>query len=125
MVVRGDDAVSCRQRRACRGLSQIRARARQAAGEVVGEWEAGGAVPDVGTEPGSIPRTRDRARESVLRWHGWRIHRVWSINWWNFEEQEKPAIRDQIAAARVAQKNEAKEQKARVVQSGAGVRFVP
>jgi len=60
-----------------------------------------------------------------LRWHGWRIHRVWSINWWNFEEQEKPAIRDQIAAARVAQKNEAKEQKARVLQSGAGVRFVP
>jgi very-short-patch-repair endonuclease len=72
-----------------------------------------------------VARTRDRARESVLRQRGWRIHRVWSTNWWNFVEQEKQTIRDQIAAARVAQKNEAKEQKARVVQSGAGVRFVP
>lgn len=71
-----------------------------------------------------VARTRDRARESVLRQRGWRIHRVWSANWWNFEEQEKQAIRDQIAAARVALKNERKERMPRETQTSAGVRFV-
>jgi very-short-patch-repair endonuclease len=49
-----------------------------------------------------VARTRDRAREAILRQRGWKIHRVWSTNWWNFEEQEKQGIREAIAAARAA-----------------------
>jgi very-short-patch-repair endonuclease len=50
-----------------------------------------------------VARTRDRARERVLREkQGWRIHRVWSTNWWFFEQQEKEAIIEAINAARAA-----------------------
>lgn len=47
-----------------------------------------------------VARTRDRARQRVLEKLGWRIHRVWSTNWWHFEQQEKEAIVAAINAAR-------------------------
>lgn len=47
-----------------------------------------------------VARTRDRARQRVLEKLGWRIHRVWSTNWWNFEQQEKEGIVAAIIAAR-------------------------
>lgn len=47
-----------------------------------------------------VARTRDRARQRVLETLGWRIHRVWSTNWWYFEQQEKDAIIAAINAAR-------------------------
>jgi very-short-patch-repair endonuclease len=47
-----------------------------------------------------VARTRDRARQRVLETLGWRIHRVWSTNWWYFEQQEKEAIIGAINAAR-------------------------
>ena len=47
-----------------------------------------------------VARTRDRARQRVLETQGWRIHRVWSTNWWYFEQQEKEAIIAAINAAR-------------------------
>jgi len=50
-----------------------------------------------------VARTRDRARERVLKEkYGWRVHRVWSTNWWFFEQQEKEAIIGAINAARTA-----------------------
>ena len=49
-----------------------------------------------------VARTRDRARQRVLEKLGWRIHRVWSTNWWSFEQQEKEAIIAAINAARAA-----------------------
>lgn len=49
-----------------------------------------------------VARTRDRARQRVLEKLGWRIHRVWSTNWWFFEQQEKEAIVAAINAARTA-----------------------
>jgi very-short-patch-repair endonuclease len=51
-----------------------------------------------------VARTRDRARQRILEGRGWRgrIHRVWSTNWWYFEQQEKQAILAAIAAARQA-----------------------
>ena len=49
-----------------------------------------------------VARTRDRARQRILEKLGWRIHRVWSTNWWFFEQQEKEAIRAAINAAREA-----------------------
>ena len=71
-----------------------------------------------------VARTRDRAREAILRDRGWRIHRIWSTNWWNFEEQEKQAVRDAISAARVAVKNGPKEQKSAHFNNASGIRFV-
>lgn len=47
-----------------------------------------------------VARTRDRARQRVLEKLGWKIHRVWSTNWWHFEQQEKEAIVAAINAAR-------------------------
>lgn len=49
-----------------------------------------------------VARTRDRARERLLKEkYGWRIHRVWSTNWWFFEQQEKESIVEAINAARI------------------------
>lgn len=47
-----------------------------------------------------VARTRDRARQRVLEKLGWRVHRVWSTNWWHFEQQEKEGIIAAINAAR-------------------------
>lgn len=47
-----------------------------------------------------VARTRDRARQRVLEKLGWRIHRVWSTNWWYFEQQEKEGIVAAINSAR-------------------------
>jgi very-short-patch-repair endonuclease len=47
-----------------------------------------------------VARTRDRARQRVLENLGWRVHRVWSTNWWHFEQQEKEGIVAAINAAR-------------------------
>ncbi|HEV2210871.1 MAG TPA: AAA domain-containing protein [Verrucomicrobiae bacterium] len=47
-----------------------------------------------------VARTRDRARQRVLEKLGWRVHRVWSTNWWRFEQQEKEGIVEAINAAR-------------------------
>jgi len=49
-----------------------------------------------------VARTRDRARQRILEKLGWRFHRVWSTNWWFFEQQEKDAIIEAINAARTA-----------------------
>ena len=50
-----------------------------------------------------VARTRDRARERVLKEkYGWRVYRVWSTNWWYFEQQEKEAIIGAVNAARAA-----------------------
>jgi len=51
-----------------------------------------------------VARTRDRARQRILETRGWRgrIHRVWSTNWWHFENQEKQAILAAISSARQA-----------------------
>lgn len=47
-----------------------------------------------------VARTRDRARQRVLENMGWRIHRVWSTNWWDFEQQEKENLIRAINRAR-------------------------
>jgi very-short-patch-repair endonuclease len=47
-----------------------------------------------------VARTRDRARQRLLEKLGWRFHRVWSTNWWFFEQQEKESIIAAINAAR-------------------------
>ena len=49
-----------------------------------------------------VARTRDRARQRVLEKLGWRVHRVWSTNWWFFEQQEKESMIAAINAARAA-----------------------
>ena len=48
-----------------------------------------------------VARTRDRARQRILEKLGWRFHRVWSTNWWFFEQQEKEAIISAIHSARL------------------------
>lgn len=46
-------------------------------------------------------RDRDKLREAVLRGLGWRIHRVWSTDWWNDPAMEIERIQAAIEAAKV------------------------
>jgi very-short-patch-repair endonuclease len=45
-------------------------------------------------------RDRDRLRENVLKDLGWRLHRVWSTDWWERPEDELARIEAAIAEAR-------------------------
>jgi len=44
-------------------------------------------------------RTRDRAGQAPLEKPGWNFHRVWSTNWWLFQEAEKEALISAIPCA--------------------------
>src|SRR5690606_28855996 len=44
-------------------------------------------------------RDRDRLRSSVLEGLGWRVHRVWAIEWWRDREREIARIEAAIDAA--------------------------
>jgi len=45
-------------------------------------------------------RDRDRLREAVLTDLGWRIHRVWSTDWWRRPEREVEKIKTAVEQAR-------------------------
>lgn len=44
-------------------------------------------------------RDRDRTRPSVMRGLSWRLHRLWSLDWWHDPQRELAAIEDAIARA--------------------------
>ena len=44
-------------------------------------------------------RDRDRLRQSVLEGLGWRIHRVWSTDWWYDSDKETERLREVLSAA--------------------------
>jgi very-short-patch-repair endonuclease len=44
-------------------------------------------------------RDRDRLRASVLEGLGWRLHRIWSIDWWFSREEELERLEVTIASA--------------------------
>ncbi len=44
-------------------------------------------------------RDRDKLRQSVLEDRGWRIHRIWSTDWFNHEEREVARLLDVVQAA--------------------------
>ena len=44
-------------------------------------------------------RDRDKLRQRVLEDRGWRIHRIWSTDWFNHEEREFNRLLDAIQAA--------------------------
>ncbi|MBW0000185.1 MAG: DUF4011 domain-containing protein [Verrucomicrobia bacterium] len=47
-------------------------------------------------------RDRDRLRQSILEGMGWRVHRVWSTDWFRNPQGELTRIREAIAAAGAA-----------------------
>ena len=47
-------------------------------------------------------RDRDRLRQSVLEGLGWRIHRIWSTDWFHNPDQELRKVVQAIETARVA-----------------------
>ena len=51
-------------------------------------------------------RDRDRLRQSVLEGMGWRVHRVWSTDWFRNPQGEITRIREAITAARGAKARE-------------------
>jgi len=44
-------------------------------------------------------RDRDRIREEVIRSRGWRIHRIWSTDWFHRKEQEVQRLKDVLSEA--------------------------
>lgn len=44
-----------------------------------------------------IARERDFYRQRFLQQHGWRVHRVWSRNWWKAKHIEIEKIQEEIA----------------------------
>lgn len=44
-------------------------------------------------------RDRDRTRPSVMRGLSWRLHRLWSLDWWHDPQRELAAIEDAIVRA--------------------------
>jgi len=57
-----------------------------------------------GYKTGKTARDREVLREQVLRQLGWRIHRVWSLDWLDNPSREMQRIREAIEAARAKQK---------------------
>jgi very-short-patch-repair endonuclease len=49
-------------------------------------------------------RDRDRLRQEVLRALGWRIHRIWSTDWFRNPDSELARVQDAILAAQSQQK---------------------
>jgi hypothetical protein len=47
-------------------------------------------------------RDRDRLRHEVLEGLGWRLHRIWSIDWWFDQEREIRRLREALASAKEA-----------------------
>ena len=47
-------------------------------------------------------RDRDRLRHEVLEGLGWRLHRIWSTDWWFDQEREIRRLREVLAVAKVA-----------------------
>jgi very-short-patch-repair endonuclease len=47
-------------------------------------------------------RDRDKLREDQLRKLGWRLHRIWSTDWWENPAREVARAEEAIAAARIA-----------------------
>src|SRR5262249_53562940 len=47
----------------------------------------------------SAARSRDRLRAQILAQLGWRVHRVWSLDWWNDPEREIQRAHGAIVAA--------------------------
>ena len=61
-----------------------------------------------GTTVPRSARDRDRLRQMVLEEHGWRIHRIWSTDWF-----QRPAEQLDVLVRRIeAAKNEFDEQQA-------------
>ena len=47
-------------------------------------------------------RDRDKLRQMVLERLGWKVHRIWSTEWWNNREREQARLRVALEAALVA-----------------------
>lgn len=58
-------------------------------------------------------RDRDRLREAVLRSLGWRIHRIWSTDWWTQPESVLERLEQAIAEAREVDPAESSRERTR------------
>ena len=43
-----------------------------------------------------IARERDFYRQRFLQQHGWKVHRIWSRNWWKAQQKELDKVQEQI-----------------------------
>lgn len=70
-----------------------------------GEYVLGVECDGLTYHSGATARDRDRLREDVLEGLGWRLHRVWSTDWWFDREKRTVALIEAVHAA-VAASNE-------------------
>jgi very-short-patch-repair endonuclease len=58
---------------------------------------------------GASARDRDRLRQHVLEGLGWRIHRIWSTDWWLNQEDEVKKITEKLHALMEEESHSAEE----------------
>jgi len=51
-------------------------------------------------------RDRDRLRQEILENKGWKIHRIWSIDWFKHREAEIIRLLKTLSEAKKGQKTE-------------------
>ncbi|MAG55752.1 MAG: hypothetical protein CMJ83_05635, partial [Planctomycetes bacterium] len=66
---------------------------------VPGEWILGVECDGPSYHGAPAARDRDRIRPSVLQSLGWRLHRIWSSDWWHDRATEVQKLGDAIRAA--------------------------
>lgn len=55
---------------------------------------------------GATARDRDRLRQDVLQGLGWRLHRVWSTDWWFDRDRQMARLEEAVRAALAAPREE-------------------
>jgi very-short-patch-repair endonuclease len=65
-------------------------------------------------------RDRDKLREGVLRDLGWKLHRIWSTDWWTDPEREIRKLEEALERAR-----EAKDEETSAAQTAGGSAAAP
>jgi very-short-patch-repair endonuclease len=69
--------------------------------DIPGRFVCGIECDGVAYHSAESARDRDRLRESVLRGLGWRLHRVWSIDWWHDAAGQTKRLLAAIEASRI------------------------
>jgi hypothetical protein len=62
------------------------------------------------------PRDRDRLRLEQLATRGWRVHRIWSLDWWRDVERETQRAHGAIVAALAAHRRAAQAPRTRLAR---------
>ena len=56
--------------------------------------------PDQQFDKAATARDRDKLRQAILEGLGWKLHRIWSTDWWHDSDKEMETLRSALAGLR-------------------------